>query len=290
MRLLTATLGALVLLTCGARAANAQHAALPESLVALDSDEGQKLLAESTARRDFFALAEQYVTQKNPGYCGIASAVMALNALQVSAPTAPEWGAPFFTQENIWNDAAKTVTPPDFKGGITIDQLADIVRAHPATAEAHHASETTLEEFRDLAAKNMASPSDYLIVNYNRQDVGQEFMGHISPLGAYHAASDRFLLLDVARYKYPPVWVKAAALFAAMNTHDIVSGKSRGFVVVRASPSAPGPVGVKTRSPIGMLLGILGGTLALGIAIGGGTQTVRYRRKIRAIEKGRRGA
>jgi Phytochelatin synthase len=38
--------------------------------------------------------------------------------------------------------------------------------------------------------------------------------------------------LDVARYKYPPVWVKAADLFGAMNTTDAwTGGKSRGYVV-----------------------------------------------------------
>jgi hypothetical protein len=269
----------------GPRAARAQHAALPEMLVALESDEGQKLLAESSARRDFFPLVEHYVTQKNPGYCGVASVVMVLNALQVPAPVAPEWGAPFFTQENVFNDAAKTVVQPDSKGGVTIDQLADVIRAHPAAAEVHFASDTTLDAFRELAAKNMATAGDFVIVNYNRQDVGQEFMGHISPIAAYHAPSDRFLLLDVARYKYAPVWVRADALFGAMHTHDLASGKSRGFVVARAARAAPGPTGVKARSPLGMLFGILGGTFALGLALGGGVQTARYRRKIKAIAK-----
>jgi hypothetical protein len=41
------------------------------------------------------------------------------------------------------------------------------------------------------------------------------------------------LLLDVASYKYPPVWVSAEALCKAMNTLDSDSGKTRGFVVVR---------------------------------------------------------
>ena len=41
------------------------------------------------------------------------------------------------------------------------------------------------------------------------------------------------LILDVARYKYPPVWVKTADMFAAMNTPDAVNeNKSRGFVAL----------------------------------------------------------
>jgi hypothetical protein len=43
----------------------------------------------------------------------------------------------------------------------------------------------------------------------------------------------RFLILDVSRYKYPPVWVKATDLWKAMDRVDSSgSGKKRGFVLV----------------------------------------------------------
>ena len=72
-----------------------------------------------------------------------------------------------------------------------------------------------------------------MIVNYLRKAIGQERGGHISPLAAYDAKSDRFLILDVARYKYPPVWVTASDLFAAMNTTDPANNnKTRGYVLV----------------------------------------------------------
>ena len=50
---------------------------LPPNLVALDSEEGRKLLVESKANRDFFALSSQFVTQQSTSFCGVASAVMA---------------------------------------------------------------------------------------------------------------------------------------------------------------------------------------------------------------------
>jgi hypothetical protein len=66
-----------------------------------------------------------------------------------------------------------------------------------------------------------------------RKAIGQESGGHISPLAAYDEDSDRFLILDVSRYKYPPVWVETEALFAAMHTPDSDNdNKSRGFIVV----------------------------------------------------------
>ena len=75
-----------------------------------------------------------------------------------------------------------------------------------------------------------------MLVNYLRKAIGEETGGHISPLAAYDGKADRFLILDVARYKYPPVWVKTADIFAAMNTTDAANdNKSRGFVLVTAA-------------------------------------------------------
>ena len=63
--------------------------------------------------------------------------------------------------------------------------------------------------------------------------IGQQIGGHISPLGAYDAKADQFLILDVARYKYPPVWVETTVLFDAMNTPDAANdNRRRGFVLV----------------------------------------------------------
>jgi hypothetical protein len=109
-------------------------------------------------------------------------------------------------------------------------------------------------------------------------------MGHISPLGAYDAKADKILVMDVARYKYPPVWVDAPALFAAMSTSDFVSGKSRGFLSVAAAPSAPGPSGAKApRSPLRILAGILAVAFLLGGALGAFVQTLRLKRRFKRL-------
>ena len=55
----------------------------------------------------------------------------------------------------------------------------------------------------------------------------------VSPLGAYDAESDRFLILDTSRYKAPPVWVRTADLFAAMAEPTRDGGRTRGFLLVR---------------------------------------------------------
>jgi hypothetical protein len=75
-----------------------------------------------------------------------------------------------------------------------------------------------------------------VIVNYLRKEIGEEKGGHISPLAAYNQKTDRFLILDVSRYKYPPVWVKTTDLWRAIATVDPASNKTRGFVLVSRNP------------------------------------------------------
>jgi glutathione gamma-glutamylcysteinyltransferase len=57
---------------------------------------------------------------------------------------------------------------------------------------------------------------------------------------AYNPGLDVALLLDVARYKYPPFWVQIDALFGALATVDPAARSDRGvYVASRAQPPAP---------------------------------------------------
>lgn len=49
---------------------------------------------------------------------------------------------------------------------------------------------------------------------------------------------DRFLIMDVANYKYPLTWAKAEVLWVAMNTLDSESKRSRGFVLITVKGEA----------------------------------------------------
>jgi hypothetical protein len=116
---------------------------------------------------------------------------------------------------------------------MTLDELGALLEAHELDVMVRHAEDSSLAEFRTLAVEELGTPGRFVLVNYLRAGIGQERGGHISPLAAYDAETDRFLILDVSRYKYPPVWVEAAALFQAMNTPDDANGnRSRGYVVV----------------------------------------------------------
>jgi hypothetical protein len=209
---------------------------LPESLVSLNSVEGEQLLLHSEARQSYWNLSIQFLTQKTQSFCGIASMVMVLNALGTTAPATPEF-EPYrvFTQDNFFNDRTETVLPQKVlaENGMTLDQLGQLLESYGVHADVHHAADTSLDKFRRSAVEHVAKPGRYVIVNYLRRSIGQERGGHISPLGAYDADADKFLILDVARYKYPPVWVKAAELFNAMNTVDPDNkNRTRGFVLI----------------------------------------------------------
>jgi hypothetical protein len=228
-------------------AARAQTLPLPDNLTDLNSPDGEKYFAESGALATYFSIADTFETQKTLAYCGVAAIVMVLNAAGVPAPAAPEYQPNHvFTQDNVLDERTETILPQAVlaRRGMTLDQLGGLLSLHPMTVEVHHAADGGLDAFRGAARDYLTTKDHFVVVNYLRKTIGQQTGGHISPLAAYDAKEDRFLILDVARYKYPPVWVKTSDLFAAMNTIDASNdNKTRGYVLVAktggAATSAP---------------------------------------------------
>lgn len=81
----------------------------------------------------------------------------------------------------------------------------------------------------------------HLIVSYSRQGVRQTGDGHYSPLGAYNRTRDMALVLDVARFKYPPHWVSLPLLFEAMGRTDPDTGLTRGYIKLTKAPGERQP-------------------------------------------------
>ena len=234
----------LILLTGATTFSNysiAQGKSKTEELIVLDSEVGEELLFTSQTRSDYLPLSLEFVTQDNLAYCGVATLVMVLNALDINAPVAPDHSIPdlvsyrFFTQENVFkNEKTHDVIKPELimKQGMTLEELTGLLNSYPVTAQAFHGKEVNLEQFRQLVVQNLQETENFVIVNYLRTSLGQKGGGHISPIAAYNEESDRFLILDVARYRYSPVWVKAETLWNAINTVDSTSGKTRGFIMI----------------------------------------------------------
>jgi len=208
---------------------------LSQDLINLNSTEGETLLIESNARRDYLPLSIHFETQDNLAYCGVASMVMVLNGLSLPAPPTTNFGNyHIFTQENVLNQQTEKILPAAViaRQGMTLAQLGQLLETYPLNAEVYHASDVTLDEFRQKVVENLQDPNNFVLVNYLRKTIDQERGGHISPIAAYHPQRDRFLILDVSRYKYPPIWVRAEELWQAMATVDSVSEKTRGFVLI----------------------------------------------------------
>jgi len=122
--------------------------------------------------------------------------------------------------------------------GITLDQLVQVLQNHKkGNAHKYLASESSVEEFRDLAIKALSDSTSgsSIIVNYHMATLGQgdRWGGHHSPLAAYHKPSDMFLILDTWPYTNE-LWATAEDIFCAMNTTDGSSNKSRGYCVFKS--------------------------------------------------------
>ena len=80
-------------------------------------------------------------------------------------------------------------------------------------------------------------PEMYCILNFGRQVLEQTGTGHFACLGGYYEEEDKVLILDTARYKYPPFWVDLEWLYRSLQSIDADNGKMRGFIVVSKNKS-----------------------------------------------------
>lgn len=234
----------------------------PAALVPFASDEGLARLGRSGAKVDFAALANQFEAQYNGAFCGPTSAAIVLNALNSRSaeltrdptrlrkddvrfmPAGANPIVPRFTQDSVIDRGPKTRAqvlgePINLGGkqvqdfGYQLHQLAAMLRANGLVATAVVVDDARSEQaIRADLAGNLARGGDYVIVNYRREAVGQKGGGHISPLGAYDAASDSFLVLDVNPAVAGWVWMPTATLVRGMRTFDTV--ENRGYLLVRA--------------------------------------------------------
>jgi glutathione gamma-glutamylcysteinyltransferase len=211
---------------------------LPAETIAFASPEGRQIFGEALAAGGmggYFALAEQYQTQSDPAFCGLGSLVVALNALSIDPGRL--WKGPWrwFSEELL--DCCVSLDQVR-ASGVDLDTLACLARCNGATATLVRPADD--DRFREVVARASAGPGDVVIAAYDRAALGQTGSGHFSPIGGYHAARDLVLVLDVARFKYPPHWVPLSRLAAAIRTTDPSTGRPRGWLELRRREGHPG--------------------------------------------------
>jgi len=232
------------------------------ALVPFASEEGLARLGRSGAKVDFAALANQFEAQYNGAFCGPTSAAIVLNTVNSRRadlqrdhtrlrkddvqfmPAGADPIVPRFTQDSVIDRGPKTraqvLGEPTTIGskqvrdfGYQLRQFDAMLRANGLVTTVVVVDDARSEQaLRADLADNLARGGDYVIVNYRREAVGQTGGGHISPLGAYDAGSDSFLVLDVNPAVAGWVWMPAATLVRGMRTFDTV--ENRGYVLVHA--------------------------------------------------------
>lgn len=223
---------------------------IPDGLVVFSSPEGKALFREALAdgtMEGFFALSEQFHTQAEPAFCALGSLVVALNALAIDPGRL--WKGPWRWFDESLLDCC---VPLDVvaKRGVTLTELACLAECNGASATIARATDGIDALRAAILAASRSAGERVLIVGYDRRGLGQTGSGHYSPIGGYHAGTDRALLLDVARFKYPPHWVEVTRLFDAIATTDPDTGQPRGWVTLARS-ATPRPLFVRLGVPIG---------------------------------------
>ena len=199
-------------------------------------------------------------SRHSPTPRGPTSAAIVLNAVYGRNPNLPrDWSRlhegdlkhvppnidpsiPRFTQDNVITKGQKTRAqvlgePLTLNGkqvtdfGYQIRQLDEMLRANGVTTKLTIVDGDKLDEdIRTELVENLQRRGDYVIIAFLREAVGERGGPHVSPLGAYDAESDSFLVLDVNPASTDWVWMPTKTLIKGMRTFDKI--ENRGYILV----------------------------------------------------------
>ncbi|KAH8094233.1 glutathione gamma-glutamylcysteinyltransferase [Aureococcus anophagefferens] len=199
------------------------------------------LLKPTTLRRSYVALAPHFATQSTQSYCAVASSVMALNALPAVAAPVDGAYAPYGVL-----DAGRARVDDEGRPRPHVRHVARPAhggagaRARPPGDERERDGRVERLGRRAAAPRETRASRDAGVARARQLlPEGPRRSGRrpLVALAAYDADGDLALLLDVARYKYPPVWVPLADLAKALVAGDAdnAGGAPRGVLVLEAT-------------------------------------------------------
>eukprot|EP00927_Polykrikos_kofoidii_P048311 TRINITY_DN42546_c0_g1_i1.p1 TRINITY_DN42546_c0_g1~~TRINITY_DN42546_c0_g1_i1.p1 ORF type:complete len:587 (-),score=79.09 TRINITY_DN42546_c0_g1_i1:56-1783(-) len=213
---------------------------LPASQVPFSSPEGRRLFKEALtagSMENFFHLAEQFRTQDEPTFCGLTTLTMVLNSLRID---------PMRTWKGAWRWYSESMLSCCFGAdrvraeGMSFDMFRSLARCQgavvvdrraPGATDSLEAREEFTHSFREaVRTLSRSCRREAIVICYSREPLGQSGAGHFSPVGGYHEATDSLLILDVARFKYPPHWAPLSLVADAMTRIDPDTDKPRGYL------------------------------------------------------------
>lgn len=110
--------------------------------------------------------------------------------------------------------------------GINFDQFVCLAHCNYLKADATRGTEKmSVEEFRRVVEQSTKQDESFIVASYSRPALMQTGEGHFSPIAGYHPQKDLVLILDVARFKYPPYWVSLPLLVKSMKELDVSTGE-----------------------------------------------------------------
>ena len=215
---------------------------LPDELISFSSDEGKLIFKESLGSggcEGYFDLAAQFHTQDEPAYCGLGSFTMVMNSLNVDEADVRK-RARHLTETSLDLHIPLEIVQ---QKGITFDEFSCMARLNGAHVSEYRASDTSYEQFiNEVELVTAGGVKKSLIATFSRKYLGQTGDGHFSPIAAYNQKRSLVLILDVARFKYPPYWVRTDRMWEAMGLLDEETGLSRGYFLLskNRNPSVSG--------------------------------------------------
>jgi glutathione gamma-glutamylcysteinyltransferase len=166
----------------------------------------------------FFPLSEQFITQSEPSFCALSSLAMVLNALNFDIKRVWKGSWRWVSEEMLQCESLHVCGHSLEKikaNGMNFNEFLKLAHCHGVVLESYRANNANIDNneafnlFKQSIEKVSFSSSanTFIIVNFSRTYLGQTGIGHFSPIGGYHKEKQLVLVLDVARFKYPPYWV-----------------------------------------------------------------------------------
>jgi len=205
---------------------------LPPPAIPFSAPEGRQIFGEALADGTadiFFPLIEQFQTQEEPAMCGAATLVVVLNALRVDPGEIWKAHWRWYHEANL--SCCKSVEAMS-KDGLEWREFLCLARCQGLKVEAVRADVGTLEEFEERCASVCSGSGGAVTVSYSRRPLRQAGDGHYAPIGAYNKRRSMVLVLDTARFKYPPHWLLVSDLWEAMRATNKQTGRSRGYAIL----------------------------------------------------------
>lgn len=201
-----------------------------------ENEQAQELLSVSD-QSIYHALSDYYVTQYHPYACSIAVATMLLNASDIPKPELFNENKRLFKQEQLLDDERTrqyiTRDSLEEKGASLLD-LQGVLEAFGLDVQYRPGPEMDADTFISTIDRAFNNKK-YVVVNYDREPLGQGNLPHIVPAGAVSPSKQYTLLFDVSRYYWQRTWVSSKRLHSGAATRDSSGDFARGLLIVSST-------------------------------------------------------